>query len=175
MSSRFSPNTEQKYLLNVAGVFAHSLALKQLQRLQDLLPCQDFSWPHDAITSPPCAAGFSWPETPVITFPLIYVLLVATSPLYHSYGFSHFPFIKLQQDGLQPNCLPEPGCLVKLSPARLCRDGSHCLVPTSGQRGRVPLGMLHPECPGRLTRLLRAGTGILGSWGRAGLREVAAR
>lgn len=97
MSSCFSPNTEQKYLLNVAGVFSSSLVLEQLQPLQDLSLCQNFVWPHDAATSPPSTAGSSCQEAPFITSPLIDVLLVAPSPLHHDYGFLPFPFITQQE------------------------------------------------------------------------------
>lgn len=129
VSSRVSPNTEQKYLLNVAGVCASSLVLGQLQRLQDLSPCQDFFWPHDATAIPPSAASPSWQEAPFITFPLIYVLPVATSPLHP------FPFIVLQQDGLWLNHLPEQGHPVKFNPARLC----------SGMQGKDPPGDASPH------------------------------
>lgn len=136
MSSCFSANTEQKYLLNVAGVFASSLVLERLQLLQDLLPCQNFFWPHDAATIPPSTAGSSCQEAPFITFPLIDVLLVSPFPLHHYYGFLPFAFITLWEDGLWPNRLPDQGHPLELNPERVCRDHSHYPAPMVGCRGR---------------------------------------
>lgn len=152
MSSCFSPNTEQKYLLNVAGVFASSLVLKRPQPLQDLLSCQNFFWPHDAATISSSTAGPSCQEAPFITFPLIDVLLVAPSPLHHDYGFLPFPFITQQKDGLWPNHLPDQGHPVEFNPKRVCRDHSHYPAPIVGCRGRAPRWCFTPQCPGVLLR-----------------------
>lgn len=144
MSSCFSPNTEQKYLLNVAGVCASSLVLKRFQPLQDLLSCQNFFWPHDAATISSSTAGPSCQEAPFITFRLNDVLLVAPSPLHHNYGFLPFPFITQREDGLWPNRLPDQGHPVEFNPKKVCRDHSRYPAPMVGCRGRAPLGVLHP-------------------------------